>query len=871
MTAATLYFGHSQPDTPYRDASGRPLAGAVLTFWRSGTTQPAPVFTTEALTEEIEPPIVADQNGVFPDIYLSANTTYRVKLEDAQGRLMWDVDPYRLPAAPEIVLVFTANGVFDVPMDVTEVDVAVVAGGGGGGGLGGGGGGAGGVKLEFDYAVTPGAAVSVVIGEGGLAGDLTEAGFDGENSSFGALEATGGGGGGSSTSAHNGRSGGSGGGGSWDSQGGGTGGTGVPGEGHDGGAGIGQTGAMPLTYGGGGGGGAGEPGDDAIRGVRPGAGGDGIDLSGIFGTDVGDDGWFGGGGAGSGGPNVATPTNLGGKGGGGETGSSAQPNTGGGGGANGGNGGSGIVIVRVAAGAALFLSPIYQPRSGGSGGRIVPGAQLRFFKDGAIAKTYADDELSVPLSHPILADAGGYFPPIYLDSGDYVVQLKDAAGELLSGPPDNPVPVITALDPATIEAGDGQFTLTVTGAGFVEKSVVQWNGEALATTYISSTGIEATVDADDVAEIGTALVTVFNPPPAGGVSNIVAFPITGTPNPVPEISSLSPGYVFAGDPAFTLTVTGTGFVEDSVIRWDGEDRATTYISSTQLEVAIPSTDLETSGVVDVTVFNPSPGGGESAPAEFTVGWSMVEIATALWLETTDPNTITTDTGVSQWQDKSGNGRHVAQATENRQPALLAAELNGYPVIRFDGSNDVLTRGSNSLGRNVSGLGMFAVRRINDTSGAQILVQLTTATDATRAALAINSGENRVSARRNDGDSIAQIGDSDSLVADTWAIHAGVVDYTNTDGFLYINGELVASNTSFLTTGSTSNTDGQTLGVGGFGSGASNFLNGDLASVLVLHEAPNATLREKIEGYYAWRFGLVGDLPANHPYKDELPL
>jgi hypothetical protein len=84
---------------PFRaqDESGRPLAHAVLTFWRSGTTAPLHVYADQALDEQLSDPqgrVFADGGGEFPIIYLQDGVTYRVKLETAQGVLRWDIDPY---------------------------------------------------------------------------------------------------------------------------------------------------------------------------------------------------------------------------------------------------------------------------------------------------------------------------------------------------------------------------------------------------------------------------------------------------------------------------------------------------------------------------------------------------------------------------------------------------------------------------------------------------------------------------------------------------------------------------------------------------------------------------------------------------------
>lgn len=89
-------------------------------------------------------------------------------------------------------------------------------------------------------------------------------------------------------------------------------------------------------------------------------------------------------------------------------------------------------------------------------------------------------------------------------------------------------------------------------------------------------------------------------------------------NPVPATTSLSPAFVTAGGSAFTLTVNGSGFVDNSVVRWNGADRTTTRVSSTQLAAAIGSSDIAVAGTAQVTVFNPAPGGGTSNAQTFTI-------------------------------------------------------------------------------------------------------------------------------------------------------------------------------------------------------------------------------------------------------------
>lgn len=61
----------------------------------------------------------------------------------------------------------------------------------------------------------------------------------------------------------------------------------------------------------------------------------------------------------------------------------------------------------------------------------------------------------------------------------------------------------------------------------------------------------------------------------------------------------------------------------------------------------------------------------------------------LWLDASDLGTITKDVSdnVSQWDDKSGNGRHATQGTGSAQPLWVDSVQNGRSIIRGDGSAD----------------------------------------------------------------------------------------------------------------------------------------------------------------------------------------
>ena len=79
-------------------------------------------------------------------------------------------------------------------------------------------------------------------------------------------------------------------------------------------------------------------------------------------------------------------------------------------------------------------------------------------------------------------------------------------------------PTISSLSPSGTIAGGPSFTITVNGTNFLNNSVVQFNSTALATTFVSSTQLQATVPAGQITFAGVAHVVVANPAASGGNS-----------------------------------------------------------------------------------------------------------------------------------------------------------------------------------------------------------------------------------------------------------------------------------------------------------------------------------------------------------------
>jgi hypothetical protein len=132
-------------------------------------------------------------------------------------------------------------------------------------------------------------------------------------------------------------------------------------------------------------------------------------------------------------------------------------------------------------------------------------------------------------------------------------------------PPPNPPPAISTLSPSCAVAGSSSFTIMITGSKFIPASdpsggsQVNWNAATQTTLpivgAISSTQVQATVSASLVAAVGTANVTVSNPPvpnsPAGGggSSNTLTFTIATVCPPVVHAAAQKQAVVTEETPA----------------------------------------------------------------------------------------------------------------------------------------------------------------------------------------------------------------------------------------------------------------------------------------------------------------------------------
>ena len=264
-------------------------------------------------------------------------------------------------------------------------------------------------------------------------------------------------------------------------------------------------------------------------------------------------------------------------------------------------------------------------------------------------------------------------------------------------------------------------------------------------------------------------------------------------------------------------------------------------------------------------------------------WTPANTTEALWLDgsdastlfdaTTGGNPVAADGTIARWNDKSGSGINVIQSSSTLRAVRKTAVQNGLDVVRFAGSNDILTFGSSTLFRNVSYAAIYVVRKINvsPVTNPPWIVGVETATSGfLRAVMDLNRGNTAKygsGGRRLDADSFQSVQSSASYGTANFEIQCGEFLYSAATLRNVINGTIDGSTTSFQTSGSTSNTNSAQVNIGGNPYG-NVYFGGDIGEVVISYISAD---REKLEGYLAWKWGIQGSLPNDHPYKNGPPV
>ena len=237
----------------------------------------------------------------------------------------------------------------------------------------------------------------------------------------------------------------------------------------------------------------------------------------------------------------------------------------------------------------------------------------------------------------------------------------------------------------------------------------------------------------------------------------------------------------------------------------------------------------------------------------------------LWLDAADSSTVTGTSTVTAWADKSGQGYNMVNGGGTTTYTIYGPG----PSIKLNTSYLFVNKAVNLLQYTV-----FSVLLSQTAVGNQPTI----------------TGRPNTTASYDSTDGFGLYVDSDYPRLRFYGTNLSYPTYNNTTAgtnaqplvlssytcssagvvFSWINGAAGGSTTSG---GSARTTTAQGFSIGGEWNGSayvSQFQTGCVANVyevIVFNTVLTTTQRQQVEGYLAWKWGLVANLPSNYPYKN----
>jgi hypothetical protein len=236
---------------------------------------------------------------------------------------------------------------------------------------------------------------------------------------------------------------------------------------------------------------------------------------------------------------------------------------------------------------------------------------------------------------------------------------------------------------------------------------------------------------------------------------------------------------------------------------------------------------------------------DSTPASITLPatWTIESPPTAglkLWLDASDSTTITKDGSnlVSAWNDKSGQLNHVTQATATNQPLWVDSVQNSKPIIRFDGTNDLLYRATYTGGTLSQDFTIFAVFKV---PSSYIEYVYDGAGSSNRCYLNYHNPNAMASTIPG-----APAGLDATVVAGNWTYFTSVVN--GSSSILRQDGS--QTDTGDMGTGAMAG-----ITIGARYGGIDSFANTDIAEILIYNSAISGANLTDVESYLATKWGI----------------
>jgi uncharacterized repeat protein (TIGR01451 family) len=290
---------------------------------------------------------------------------------------------------------------------------------------------------------------------------------------------------------------------------------------------------------------------------------------------------------------------------------------------------------------------------------------------------------------------------------------------------------------------------------------------------------------------------------------------------------------------------------------------------------VDAPDVPAGGSIDITMTY------ESDTSLLTSQSSLANVFPVLdssnnqvWVKANDINADngntqpTNGSDVTTWVDNSGNGHNFSQTNSLRRATVVDSQLNGLPVLDFDGSDLFEITNTNILSGD-PGSSVFVVVK-DDGLNNSVYYRLSNGLNAGSGRFQINERDDLLEGgiRQDDSDSFSVFSSGVSLSASQWYSLSSVVDLTNTNAFEYINGGEVTNNQNFGTVGTFENTVELASRIGSYTSNDQN-LTGQIAEIIHFDSALDGLDRDLVETYLNSKYELhnqteVPDVTVSEP-------
>jgi hypothetical protein len=246
-------------------------------------------------------------------------------------------------------------------------------------------------------------------------------------------------------------------------------------------------------------------------------------------------------------------------------------------------------------------------------------------------------------------------------------------------------------------------------------------------------------------------------------------------------------------------------------------------------------------------------------------WSPSQISTVAWYDASDASTITESGGnVSQWNDKSGNNRHMTQGNGSNQPKWgVGATINGMPVMHYEGTFDEMF---------IDGMPDIDVTELAHVT----IVEAKTAGDWPALGVVQNTAgtdklDNRLSCSPTGG-AFKHVFNLDGAATNWNSANQSPLAEENPFlcTFWYDGANATVRSNGGQFTDTKDPADGGTFTINKIKVGReSNTPRNYQGEIIILDTSDLATI-QLCEGYLAWKWGTQSELPGGHPYKDAAP-